>query len=165
MSSDYKVEDVTKLINEYLDPNNMMDRKGNRFTVDDLYRGFKVELEHSDSANVGTKKELKLNPANDNPLITTQIALAHLMEKYDYYDNLDIMEDAPSGFWRGVASAKFWKSVNLGGIIIVLMIMILILMVWLTGENYTDNKINMLVFGILALLTGTLAYTYLGRGV
>lgn len=160
MSTEYSTADIRKLINEYLDPDNMKDQFGNKFTVDDLLRGFKVELEHADDSKVG---KLPLNVTNRDPLMTTQIALAHLMERRDYYDNLDIMEDAPHDIWRGFPAARFWKSVNLSALIIVIMLLLsicFVIMCHLNGDTF-----NMILFGIISLLTGLLAFLHLGKGI
>ena len=68
-------------------------RVGNKLEVNfdildvrSLQRGINVELEH------GRKCGLT-NVTNSNLEITAKIALAHLMEYIDYYDELKIMED------------------------------------------------------------------------
>lgn len=65
-----------------------------KFTLDDLARGMKVEYEHG-------RENPKTNVTNDDPLMTAKIALAHLYEKYDYYDGLDRVEEKAPGYWRG----------------------------------------------------------------
>ncbi len=79
-----------------------VDLTQHKFTIEDLARGIKAEYEHG-SANPLT------DVTHDDALSTAKIALAHLMEKkesyseveqYDYYDGVEIIEEAPPGFWR-----------------------------------------------------------------
>jgi hypothetical protein len=55
--------------------------KFNRFSVQDFRKGMNVELEHRDV----TKGNLTL---------TGKIALAHLKERPDYYERLEVVEKA-----------------------------------------------------------------------
>lgn len=55
------------------------------FTMDDLRKGMKVELEHG-------KINKRTNVSNDDPMITAKIALAHLFEDPEYYVKLKTME-------------------------------------------------------------------------
>lgn len=64
-----------------------------RFNIDQLWRGVHVELEH------GTK-DPNTNVTNDDKLITTKIALAHLNEFPDYYDRLEKLEKEAEEFWK-----------------------------------------------------------------
>lgn len=57
------------------------------FTPDDLKRGMEVELEHGSELGEAT------NVTHDDPLMTAQIALAHLLEDPEYYDHLAEMEE------------------------------------------------------------------------
>lgn len=56
-----------------------------KFNFNDLVKGMNVELEHG-------KGNSLTNVSDDNIMITGKIALAHLLEGYNYYDLLDIME-------------------------------------------------------------------------
>ena len=82
-----------------------IDMTKQQFTIESVMDGANVELEH------GTISELT-NITNDDILMTVKIALAHLNEQrasgwftsktvqnYDYYQGLDIIEDAPAGYW------------------------------------------------------------------
>jgi len=66
--------------------------KWDKFDVDQFRRGMDVELEHG-SVDPNT------NVTNDDPIITGKIALAHLNEFSDYYDRLEVMEEAADKFW------------------------------------------------------------------
>jgi len=63
-----------------------------KFDVEQFRKGMDVELEH------GTVDE-NTNVTNDDPLMTGQIALAHLNEIRDYYDRLERMEQEGEKFW------------------------------------------------------------------
>ena len=52
-----------------------------------LIKGFRVELEH------GSQRHPVTNVTHDDPWVTTQIALAHLLEAPNYYDYLERMEE------------------------------------------------------------------------
>ncbi len=56
-----------------------------KFDVDQFRKGMDVELEHG-------LIDSDTNVTNDDPLITGKIALAHLNEFSDYYDQLEKME-------------------------------------------------------------------------
>ena len=60
--------------------------------LDQWINGMNVELEHG-----------KVNPytniTDDDPLMTAQIALAHLMEYPDYYDRLEKLEAQAQKYW------------------------------------------------------------------
>ena len=56
------------------------------FEPEDLRIGMNVELEHGTAAG-------KYNLTNDDTRQTTMIAMAHLMERGDYYRRLDAVED------------------------------------------------------------------------
>jgi len=63
-----------------------------KFDIDQLWRGVHVELEHG-TRNIAT------NVTNDDIVMTTKIALAHLNEFPDYYDRLEKMEKEAEDFW------------------------------------------------------------------
>ena len=63
-----------------------------KWDVEQFRKGMDVELEH------GTENA-KTNVTNDDPLITSKIALAHLNEFPDYYTRLDEMEKEAEEFW------------------------------------------------------------------
>ncbi len=61
-----------------------------KFTLDDLVTGVNIELEHG-------KADPKTNVTNDDLILTMKIALAHLNEFSDYYNNeygLPAMEES-----------------------------------------------------------------------
>lgn len=66
------LENAVNLINEL---NVALDK----FSINDFITGYEIELEH------GTKNP-KTNVTNDDPIITAKIALAHLYEFPDYYN-------------------------------------------------------------------------------
>jgi len=55
------------------------------FTVEQLRKGMDVELEHG-------KRFPEANVTNDDPQLTGKIAWAHLMERPDYYERLELVE-------------------------------------------------------------------------
>lgn len=55
------------------------------FAVEQFRLGLDVELEHG-------KRDADTNVTNDDPLLTSKIALAHLREVPDYYTRLARME-------------------------------------------------------------------------
>lgn len=120
-----------------------------------LFRGYKEELEHGQPGPV--------NVTDGDPVKTTKIALAHLLERPDYYDNLAIAEKAPSGFWQGITSDRFWKSARLGALIITVMLLLAVGMVVISHLN--DDLMNMAIYGVIAVLTGLLAFLHLGAGI
>ena len=67
-----------------------------QFTLDQFFRGMRVELEHG-RANPHT------NITNDDLLMTAKIALAHLDEYPDYYDRLQQMEEKAHASGRASA--------------------------------------------------------------
>jgi len=56
-----------------------------RFDVEQFRRGLDVELKHG-------RRDPDTNVTNDDPLLTSRIALAHLRELPDYYTRLSRME-------------------------------------------------------------------------
>jgi len=66
--------------------------KWDKFDVDQFRQGLDVELEHGliDPAT---------NVTNDDPVVTGEIALAHLNEFPDYYTRLEKMEKEADKFW------------------------------------------------------------------
>jgi len=62
------------------------------FDVDQFRRGMIVELEH------GTIDPLT-NVTNDDLIVTSKIAIAHLNEFADYYDRLEKMEQEAEKYW------------------------------------------------------------------
>ncbi len=67
--------------------------KWDKFDIEQFRMGMDVELEHG-TINKNT------NVANDDPLITGKITLAHLNEFADYYTRLDKMEKDAEEFWK-----------------------------------------------------------------
>ena len=67
------LEQAVSLINEL---NVSLDK----FSIKDFIIGYEIELEH------GTKFP-KTNVTNNDPIMTSKIALAHLYEYPDYYNN------------------------------------------------------------------------------
>jgi hypothetical protein len=66
-----------------------LDIRGAAFDVDMFRRGLDVELEHG-------RRDPQTNVTDDDPLITGKIAWAHLKERPDYYDRLDVLERVPT---------------------------------------------------------------------
>lgn len=64
-----------------------------QFDVEQFRMGLDIELEH------GTI-DSNTNVTNDDPIMTGQIALAHLNEFSDYYDRLEKMEKEADVFWK-----------------------------------------------------------------
>jgi hypothetical protein len=56
-----------------------------KFSINDLKKGMNVELEHGKTSKL-------TNVTNNDIMMTGKIALAHLLEGYNYYSLLDIME-------------------------------------------------------------------------
>ena len=122
-----------------------------KFTLDDFARGMEVEYEH------GTENPAT-NVTNDDPIMTGKIALAHLYEprgnttQYDYYDGLEVLENAPPGYWRGVNASTYWLNKKIGLGIIIVLLLISIYLVWVNrGE---------LIYWILPIALFYLAYIY-----
>ncbi len=63
-------------------------------SVETLKQGMNVELEHG-------KRHGITNVTNDNILISAKIALAHLEEFADYYEELEKMETKLKKKWKG----------------------------------------------------------------
>lgn len=99
MSLSYKKKDIrlspqVKLKYDILQVEQLADQLGvnfvgKKYTLDDFYRGFNVEVEHIDS--VGGQEQ-----------IIGKIVLDHLNEKYDYYDGLEVIEKTKPGYWRSL---------------------------------------------------------------
>lgn len=58
---------------------NMLNVSLDKFSIKDFITGYEIELEH------GTKNP-RTNVTNNNPIMTAKIALAHLYEYPDYYN-------------------------------------------------------------------------------
>jgi len=67
--------------------------KWDKFDIEQFRHGMDIELEH------GTV-DSNTNVTNDDALMTSKIALAHLNEFPDYYDRLDKMEEKAEEFWK-----------------------------------------------------------------
>jgi hypothetical protein len=76
--------DFAKLVGEELG----IDWNTSPFAPEELQRGMEVELEH------GTALDPRVNITNDDPIMTAQIAWAHLLESPLYYQALAKMEQA-----------------------------------------------------------------------
>ncbi len=63
------------------------------FDVEQFRMGLDVELEHG-------LRDPKTNVANDDPIMTGKIALAHLNEFPDYYTRLEKMEEEAEEYWE-----------------------------------------------------------------
>ena len=63
-----------------------------KFTLNDLFQGINVELEH------GTKYS-ECNVTKNDPILTGKIALAHLKEFPDYYTRLKQLEEEAFNYW------------------------------------------------------------------
>lgn len=66
-------------LNDAVNLINTLNIKLDKFSIKDFIIGFQIELEHG-SINPNT------NVTNDNPILTAKIALAHLNEYPDYYN-------------------------------------------------------------------------------
>lgn len=81
-----------------------------QYTLNDMARGIIVETEHDD-VTLGDRME------------TAKIAHVHLKERPDYYDGLEIVEEAPENYWR-----NYWaRQLMIWLLIIVIMIVIIYL--------------------------------------
>lgn len=69
----YKLEDAIDVVN-------ILDINFDKFNINELLVGMNIELEHG-SINEAT------NVTNDDPILTAKIALAHLNEFPNYYNN------------------------------------------------------------------------------
>jgi hypothetical protein len=70
-----------------------IDISNERYTIEDVATGMNVEAEH------GTRFP-DLDVTMDDPVITAQIALAHLREFPDYYQRLEVMEREAEAAWK-----------------------------------------------------------------
>lgn len=108
---------ATKIAHNYARHDPGIDFRAEKFSVNDLARGIDAEFEHADVTG-------------RDPDMTAKIAIAHLKERPDYYDGLEVIEEAPPGYWRtnkvdyasGFAYAN-WKIL----LIIVLIIIICVI--------------------------------------
>lgn len=66
-------------LNDAVNLINTLNIKLDKFSIKDFIIGYQIELEHG-SINQNT------NVTNDNPILTAKIALAHLNEYPDYYN-------------------------------------------------------------------------------
>lgn len=105
------------------------------FNARDLARGMKVEYEHG-------LRDARTNVTDDDPTKTAKIALAHLYERhpdggtqYDYYDGLEILEEAPTGAFRGVNAHDYWYAHRIGTIVIICILIIAIFSLVVSGAN------------------------------
>jgi len=113
------------------------------FTKDDLAQGIRVEYEH------GTRDSLT-NVTNDDEIMTAKIALAHLMERGDYYDGLKMLEDAPYGAFRtgagiaAFASARWPIAVYIAIIIVIIAVIIIVYYAVLKNESFQSWRVRAL---------------------
>ncbi|MDV4151336.1 DUF5661 family protein [Clostridium sp. AL.422] len=70
-----------------------IDLNKEKFDIEQFRMGLDVELEH------GRRSPLT-NVTNDNPILTSKIALAHLNEFPDYYTRLKKLEDEAKAYWE-----------------------------------------------------------------
>ncbi len=68
--------------------------KWKKFDVDQFRIGMDIELEHG-------LCDPKTNVSNDDPIVTGNIALAHLNEFPDYYTRLKKLEKEAEAYWEG----------------------------------------------------------------
>ena len=66
-------------LNDAVNLINTLNIKLDKFSIKDFIIGYQIELEHG-SINPNT------NVTNDDPILTAKIALAHLNEYTDYYN-------------------------------------------------------------------------------
>jgi hypothetical protein len=69
-----------------------IDWTSSRFDVEQLRMGMDVELEHG-------KQDPDTNVTDDDLVVTTKIARAHLNEFPDYYTRLAVMEADAEAYW------------------------------------------------------------------
>ncbi len=74
----------------------------NVISVETLRQGMTVELEHG-------KRRGITNITNDNLLLSAKIALAHLIEFPDYYEELELMEGKLKKKWKGKRKPSVFK--------------------------------------------------------
>lgn len=92
-------------------------------TQDDVERGMREEREHYDVTR-GDKA------------VEEKIALAHLRERYDYYDGLEVMSAAPVGYWRGQDAEGYWARRAVAYYVVMILLLALVTRVvttWHTG--------------------------------
>lgn len=75
----------------------------NVVSVATLHAGMKVELEHGRRCSL-------TNVTNDDLELTAKIALAHLMEFIDYYEELEKMEEKLKNRWKGKKKPHIFKN-------------------------------------------------------
>lgn len=128
------------------------------FNKYDLARGMAVEYEH------GTENPLT-NVTGDDPIMTAKIALAHLYEKrgnstqYDYYDGLDVLEEAPPGYWRGVNPRRYWLNRSIGFYIVIVIMLTAIFATWYHFE-VLKSTYEGAAWASIAIATGYLMFTW-----
>lgn len=64
-------------------------------------------------------------------------AREHLAERSDYYEGLEVVEHAPSGYWLGQSGIMYWRlrSFMVVGVVLLMLILIYRLM---TGGGWLD---------------------------
>lgn len=125
-----------------------------KFTIDDVIKGMKVEYEHG---SWGTAEGLppSLNVIEGDKKAAANIALAHLLEKrdgehqYDYYDGLEIIESAPAGFFRN-QTKKYWQ-ISLNSFILIVVILLIALFLFKEYAYFTEWTIVLLCLTLLFL--------------
>ena len=95
-----------------------------QYTLNDMARGIIVETEHDD-VTLGDRMQ------------TAKIAHVHLKERPDYYDGLEVVESAPTNYWRNT----WMRRTAMWLLIIAIMIIIIIL--------YYDMIIDWLEYAIM----------------
>jgi hypothetical protein len=104
------------------------------YTIDDLATGIKTEAEEHSSTEA--TRGLDLNVVKGDELAIAKIALAHLSEREDYYDALEIVEAAPPGYWRN-RERMFFERVNLAKLLLMVLLIIAIFLLpdykWIIG--------------------------------
>ena len=120
-----------------------VDLSKEKFTIADINRGAIVEEEHGMLPD--------LNITNSDPIMSAKIALAHLYERGDYYDGLEVVEEAPNGYWRGVNPKWFLR---VAGAQFYAFIVIALLCILYYSDMISANAFTLMVAMICALMMG-----------
>jgi hypothetical protein len=119
--------------------------KNRDYNFDDLSRGAIVETEHGRNRSVDG---ISLDVAKGDSSVYPRIALAHLEERGDYYDGLEVIEKAPAGYWRG----KTIKDV-IGRSNMTIVLLIVITIIAITSLYLSDFKKTQVASAVIAGLT------------
>lgn len=120
------------------------------YDMRDVIRGTNVEFEHGEhSPQIASQN---LDVIKGDRQAATKIALAHLEERGDYYDGLDVLEEAPINFWRGKNAESFLFSVGAMRATLALVIIVILIALFF---GFDSQKI-IIVCCIFALFSETI---------